>query len=775
MNDSHRETINRILDYMRLNFSRSLSLADIARHAGYSNSWLRVVFKDMTGESIIAHLTKLRIQRAKSLLEETRLSVAEIAYEVGYDDYAYFARVFKKKTGLDATTYRSLAKTKEGDLFGRQSDKETREKREFFCYDFAADTIGSCWEAICGKWTQAGGTITGKGDVDLRLVFADPLPENFRIRLEARVLGNPQRIASDMVLRLADNANTSYCEFVLGAHGNTMGELRHLGTCKLWSEAALVKDGVWQEIDLELMDDTLRLYVDGKQVFQFRDPFPPPYSWRCRFGIGCWQSNIEFRHFAIDDLGFSPLVRPVRMGDSLFNSGLYENAGDFYMRLLESRAQLSDLTELRAKIGICFLKRGCYIQAQSWFDKVVGAPEKDFWARQTQAMLLEAAWKQENLGEFITKMKSLHLVPVLRDDVREMTARMAVDLGEQRGFYENRFELLREWMELEKNDSFHYRTVRFQLAGTLQAMGRFGEAEDLFWEIMNAPKLPDSLFQNVALALCETLTSQAKIGASNSLAERVRSRISTHDVLARLELILCWNLLAKGSTGQALRGFEDIADKFGKTAKNICTFALLQKVLLLCSNGESHEAWETMGDLVKINPSHPYLRHGERSTWYYPLHFASGDPAKAAECLLEDARMEGPRVVLHAEQMTKAGIMLELSGNAGEGAKIFSEVIRRFPPTRCNYYSALAEALLMSAPSAAGPIANREGERVRNEVFAQNPFHPQIRTEMSFLAGLLFESRGDSVRSRSLFELALKDDPVCRWPGQMAKKKLDNR
>ena len=54
-------------------------------------------------------LTELRINAAKELLTDPFRSSAEVASMVGYEDASYFARAFKKRTGMTPTQYRRQA------------------------------------------------------------------------------------------------------------------------------------------------------------------------------------------------------------------------------------------------------------------------------------------------------------------------------------------------------------------------------------------------------------------------------------------------------------------------------------------------------------------------------------------------------------------------------------------------------------------------------------------------------------------------------------------
>ena len=72
-------------------------------------------FKRTFGVNFVDYLTELRINAAKELLMDPLRPAAEVASMVGYESANYFARAFKKKTGMTPTEYRrSNARSKEG-------------------------------------------------------------------------------------------------------------------------------------------------------------------------------------------------------------------------------------------------------------------------------------------------------------------------------------------------------------------------------------------------------------------------------------------------------------------------------------------------------------------------------------------------------------------------------------------------------------------------------------------------------------------------------------
>lgn len=93
--------------YVNTHFmEESISLEEVADRFGVSVFVVRGAFKRLLGKNFLEYLHQLRIRRASSLLIATDMSVAEIAYDVGFSSLRSFTRVFKESTGLSATDYR---------------------------------------------------------------------------------------------------------------------------------------------------------------------------------------------------------------------------------------------------------------------------------------------------------------------------------------------------------------------------------------------------------------------------------------------------------------------------------------------------------------------------------------------------------------------------------------------------------------------------------------------------------------------------------------------
>lgn len=95
--------------YVEDNYMFDLSLDSVSEILHISPAYLSAQFKKYQKMNFLDCLTELRINAAKQLLTDPLRSAAEVASMVGYEDASYFARAFKKRTGMTPTQYRREA------------------------------------------------------------------------------------------------------------------------------------------------------------------------------------------------------------------------------------------------------------------------------------------------------------------------------------------------------------------------------------------------------------------------------------------------------------------------------------------------------------------------------------------------------------------------------------------------------------------------------------------------------------------------------------------
>lgn len=102
-----RQQFSRMLHaYLLAHLSEPLQAHDIADALGISRSKLYLQCDQYLGMGIGEYLKKLRLEQAQALLTTTEMSITQISNQVGFTDYTYFCRVFKKEFGLSAQYYR---------------------------------------------------------------------------------------------------------------------------------------------------------------------------------------------------------------------------------------------------------------------------------------------------------------------------------------------------------------------------------------------------------------------------------------------------------------------------------------------------------------------------------------------------------------------------------------------------------------------------------------------------------------------------------------------
>lgn len=92
--------------YLITHLSENLSVDAIAASLGVSKTRLYEACALYYGRPIGEHIRTLRLEQAKKLLKETDMPITRISDTVGFADYNYFCRVFKKEVGIPAKKYR---------------------------------------------------------------------------------------------------------------------------------------------------------------------------------------------------------------------------------------------------------------------------------------------------------------------------------------------------------------------------------------------------------------------------------------------------------------------------------------------------------------------------------------------------------------------------------------------------------------------------------------------------------------------------------------------
>lgn len=103
--------IQRAKDFIDLNYIEEISLTQIAQVAHMSSFYFCKMFKKETGLNFTEYLSRVRVEKAKTMLLNRNKRVSEIAYDVGFQTLTHFNRTFKSILGVSPSEYRDKLAT----------------------------------------------------------------------------------------------------------------------------------------------------------------------------------------------------------------------------------------------------------------------------------------------------------------------------------------------------------------------------------------------------------------------------------------------------------------------------------------------------------------------------------------------------------------------------------------------------------------------------------------------------------------------------------------
>jgi two-component system response regulator YesN len=99
--------IRRTKDYILANYGKGLSLEEIADQLDISYAYLSTLFKKATGETYTSYLTRIRMQKAAELIDNTGITVGELAGKLGYASAKHFSRTFRRYFGVSPKQFQA--------------------------------------------------------------------------------------------------------------------------------------------------------------------------------------------------------------------------------------------------------------------------------------------------------------------------------------------------------------------------------------------------------------------------------------------------------------------------------------------------------------------------------------------------------------------------------------------------------------------------------------------------------------------------------------------
>lgn len=104
----HEKVVERFMELLAANFLRERSVAFYAKELHLTPKYLSEILLSVTGKSAKRIILDQTLTEARTLLRETQMSIREISYWLGYEDFSYFTKAFKKKEGITPLAYRKL-------------------------------------------------------------------------------------------------------------------------------------------------------------------------------------------------------------------------------------------------------------------------------------------------------------------------------------------------------------------------------------------------------------------------------------------------------------------------------------------------------------------------------------------------------------------------------------------------------------------------------------------------------------------------------------------
>ena len=104
--DKQMTHLTRLLDWIDENYTQKITLASLAKVSGFNEKYLCRFFKEYTSYTPIDYINRLRVEKAADDMLSRGLSVTEAAYANGFNDSAYFSKMFRQIKGCSPSEFR---------------------------------------------------------------------------------------------------------------------------------------------------------------------------------------------------------------------------------------------------------------------------------------------------------------------------------------------------------------------------------------------------------------------------------------------------------------------------------------------------------------------------------------------------------------------------------------------------------------------------------------------------------------------------------------------
>ena len=106
--ESANPHVLKIIRHINAHVTRKMSLQEISKEMGLSKEYVAALFKKETGKTMTWYINERKLLLARQLLQSGEISLGNVALHVGYDNYSYFSRLFKRYFGISPADMRKI-------------------------------------------------------------------------------------------------------------------------------------------------------------------------------------------------------------------------------------------------------------------------------------------------------------------------------------------------------------------------------------------------------------------------------------------------------------------------------------------------------------------------------------------------------------------------------------------------------------------------------------------------------------------------------------------
>lgn len=98
--------VRKVIDYVEEHYGEMITREDLGEAACLNPVYLARIFKTRTGKTMGNYILDVKVEKAKEMLKGADMTVSEVSLAVGYDNFSYFSKLFKDRTGVSPKEYR---------------------------------------------------------------------------------------------------------------------------------------------------------------------------------------------------------------------------------------------------------------------------------------------------------------------------------------------------------------------------------------------------------------------------------------------------------------------------------------------------------------------------------------------------------------------------------------------------------------------------------------------------------------------------------------------